>query len=96
MANGILNGMTVSVDKAGRIVLPKKLRDRFRLHAGSELEIVPGKSGLELRPVEQKSAMKRVGNRWVHQGVPQRPVENAVEEMRDERIAELIRRTGLE
>jgi AbrB family looped-hinge helix DNA binding protein len=95
MVNGIFNGMTVSIDKAGRIVLPKKLRDHFRLQAGSELEIVPGKNGLELRPVEQKSAMKRVGKLWVHQGVPQRPIENAVEEMREERIAELIRRSGL-
>lgn len=51
MANAILNGMTVSIDGAGRVVIPKSLRDQFNLHAGSQLEITSGVDGLELKPV---------------------------------------------
>ena len=31
--------MLVTIDRAGRIVVPKSLRERFNLVAGSELEI---------------------------------------------------------
>jgi len=37
--NGILNGMTVTMDGAGRIVIPKAIRDREGLQAGTELNI---------------------------------------------------------
>jgi AbrB family looped-hinge helix DNA binding protein len=33
------NGMTVKIDKAGRIVLPKPVRERLRLREGSEPEL---------------------------------------------------------
>jgi AbrB family looped-hinge helix DNA binding protein len=89
MANGILNGMTVSIDKAGRIVLPKKLRDQFRLRAGSELEIVPTEKGLELKPVGMEPALKRVGGLLVYQGVCREPLTNdLVERLRNERSSE--------
>jgi AbrB family looped-hinge helix DNA binding protein len=31
--------MNVTIDKAGRLVVPKEIRDRLGLHAGDELEI---------------------------------------------------------
>jgi len=52
MAYAIMNGMTVKIDKAGRIVLPKPVRERFQLREGSELVIEEGSDGLTLKPVE--------------------------------------------
>ena len=33
--------MTITIDKLGRIVIPKKIRDRFNLVPGSEMELEP-------------------------------------------------------
>jgi len=39
MAYAITNGMTIRIDKASRIVLPKPVRERFHLRAVSELKL---------------------------------------------------------
>ncbi len=66
MACGILDGMTIKIDKAGRIVLPKPVRERFHLREGSELELEERSDGLTLRPVEQRSSMVQEKGVWVH------------------------------
>lgn len=43
--------MTVMIDKMGRVVVPKPLRDHFALEAGSEMEITVEADGIRLRPV---------------------------------------------
>lgn len=44
--------MTVVIDKMGRLVVPKPLRDQFALEAGSELELTVESDSFRLRPVE--------------------------------------------
>jgi AbrB family looped-hinge helix DNA binding protein len=41
--------MSITIDRAGRIVVPKALRERFGLHPGTELEIEAVADGLRLR-----------------------------------------------
>lgn len=41
---------TITIDNAGRIVLPKPLRDKFRLKGGSKLRIESVGDHLELIP----------------------------------------------
>jgi len=41
--------MSITIDRAGRIVVPKALRERFGLHPGTELDIEAGVDGLHLR-----------------------------------------------
>jgi AbrB family looped-hinge helix DNA binding protein len=94
MVYATCNGMIVSMDGAGRVVLPKPLREQFNLHAGSQLEIIPGADGMELKPVETKPSLVKVNGWWVHQGVMQGgattdPVQ-VVEQSREERINSLI------
>jgi AbrB family looped-hinge helix DNA binding protein len=41
--------MSITIDRAGRIVVPKAFRERFGLHPGTELEIEAEADGLRLR-----------------------------------------------
>lgn len=46
----MVNGMTVTMDKAGRIVLPKPLRDQLHLKPGAEFTIERLGSQIQLEP----------------------------------------------
>jgi AbrB family looped-hinge helix DNA binding protein len=80
--------MTLKVDKAGRIILPKPVRDRFQLREGSELLLEERPDGLTLRPVEQRSSMVQEDGLLVHQGKAPRGFDwdSVVDTIRDEQI----------
>jgi AbrB family looped-hinge helix DNA binding protein len=61
--------MMVTIDKSGRVVIPKVIRDRFDLIAGSELEIVAQWDGIRL---ERRSQSTRV-LAWTDGGRPYFP-----------------------
>jgi len=88
MACAIINGMTIKIDKAGRIVLPKPVRERFRLRAGSDLELEERPEGLILRPVERRPSMIQEKGIWVHLGKAPRGFDwdGAIDALRDERL----------
>ena len=82
------NGMTLKIDKAGRVVLPKPVRDRLGLHEGSDLEIRETAEGVVLTPVEQKPSLVKEGRFWVHTGdlPPGYDILKAIDEDREERM----------
>lgn len=51
MAHGSVRGMRVTIDQAGRIVVPKALRAELQLQGGAALEIRVRDGRLELEPV---------------------------------------------
>jgi AbrB family looped-hinge helix DNA binding protein len=69
MPYAIINGMILKIDKAGRIVVPKPLRERMGLRAGVELEVEEVSGGLTLKPLSDGPSMIREDGFWVHQGV---------------------------
>ena len=79
--------MTLKIDKAGRIVLPKPVRDRLGLRAGMDLELSESSGGLELKPVAQRPSMVRVNGFWVHQGTAPEGFDwdRFIEQSREER-----------
>lgn len=91
MVCAILNGMTVKIDKAGRIVLPKDVRDRLRLRAGTSLELEERAEGLVLRPVGQRPSMIQKDGVWVHLGKAPRGFDwsRIVDDDRDERLKDI-------
>lgn len=91
MVYGNNNGMELQVDKAGRIVLPKRIRDRLRLRPGSALKLEEGPDGLFLRPVERPASLVEKDGILVHMGEapPGFDWNRAVEEHREERIKDL-------
>ena len=60
--------MTTTIDRAGRIVVPKSLRERFNLVAGTELEIEVHGECLQLRRVAAEPALVRKKGILVHHG----------------------------
>lgn len=62
------SAMIITIDRAGRVVVPKALRDRFNLTAGSELEIKAAGDGLKLRRVGTEASLVRKDGILVHHG----------------------------
>ncbi|HEY2104143.1 MAG TPA: AbrB/MazE/SpoVT family DNA-binding domain-containing protein [Candidatus Binataceae bacterium] len=93
MANATINGMTLRIDKAGRIVVPKTLRDRLGLRPDTELEALEQPDGLLLRAIEQRPTMIKVDGLWVHRGVPQPGAnwDDVLAEVREERIKSVLK-----
>ena len=88
MAYGMMNDMNVKIDKSGRIVVPKPLRDRLGLKPDMELEVQEQADGLLLRVPVPHPTMVNVDGLWVHQGTAQANADWArvLEDVRDERL----------
>jgi AbrB family looped-hinge helix DNA binding protein len=56
---------TLTVDKAGRIVLPKPVRDELQLSAGDSLELEISGEQIVLRPVRGRVGMRKKQGIWV-------------------------------
>jgi AbrB family looped-hinge helix DNA binding protein len=93
MVNGIINGMNLKIDRAGRIVLPKPIRQRLGLHPNSDIELVEQADGVLLRPLEQQSPMIKKDGRWVHTGQidPTYDLSRLIDDVREERIRDLLK-----
>ena len=90
----MLNGMTLRMDKAGRVILPKPVRDRLGLHEGSDLDIEETPDGVLLKPTEQRPSMVKKQGLWVHTGkVP--PGFDIVRAIRDDREERIRKQAGL-
>ena len=89
MVYGNLNGMELRIDKAGRIVVPKPLRERLGFKPDTELEAIEQPEGVLLKRVQQRPSMVKVDGLWVHQGraEPGANWERILEDVREERIA---------
>jgi len=80
--------MTLKIDKAGRVVLPKPVRDRLGLRAGSDLEIRETPDGVVLRAAGRRPSLVKKGRFRVHTGElpPGYDILKAIDEDRKERM----------
>jgi AbrB family looped-hinge helix DNA binding protein len=60
--------MTLTIDAAGRVVIPKPLRDKLGLQAGSTLEVLETSDGVTLKPADRKESLERIGSLLVYTG----------------------------
>ena len=94
MVYGINNGMsetTIQMDQAGRIVLPKRLRERFHLHGGDSLAVEVRGDAIELRPTRYAGRLERVNGLLVYTGkIPLQPGEDLVARTREERMDDVL------
>ena len=82
---------TLTLDKAGRVVLPKPVRDELQLGPGDSLELHSSEDEIILRPTRGKGRMYKKQGVWVFDsGEPL--TEDAVERTRHKAIEERERR----
>jgi len=78
----------ITMDKAGRIVVPKPVRDELQLQAGDSLELEISGQAITLRPVRAKARLVREDGMWVitfDEPLPENLVEETIEAVRRER-----------
>ena len=83
----------ITIDKAGRVVIPKRMRDALQIRPGDSLEITASEEQITLRPARAKGRLVKERGLWVHySGTCISPDEAArlVDNMREERIQSLI------
>ena len=56
---------TLTIDKAGRVVLPKPVRDQLQLSAGDSLVLDSAEDRIVLRPVRQVAGMRKKQGIWI-------------------------------
>lgn len=78
--------MEITIDAAGRLVVPKRLRERYNLSPGCRLEIEAGADGIVLRRADSAPALVRKEGILVHHG-PTRVALDVGEFIRAERDA---------
>lgn len=71
--------MQSTIDAAGRIVVPKEIRDRLGLRGGSAVEIRERDGVIEIEPAPTEMALVRRGKRSV--AVPRQPLPPLTDEL---------------
>ena len=86
----------VMMDKAGRIVVPKPLRDQLQLAAGDELDVDSSDDRITLRPLRGTAQLRKKRGVWVFRcGEPlsAATVDETLEQIRRERDDRNLGRT---
>ena len=77
--------MTVTIDKAGRVVIPKQVRDEMRLEPGDTLALDSEGERVTLRPLRTGSPMRKERGVWVFHGDRPLSLDEANQMVRDVR-----------
>lgn len=85
----------VTIDSAGRILIPKSTRDELRLVPGDTLSLETDGERVTLSPVRSGSAMRRENGVWVFRSgkpIPATETDEALQHIR--RMRERSSRSG--
>jgi AbrB family looped-hinge helix DNA binding protein len=78
----------IIIDKAGRVVIPKPLREELRLEPGDSLEMESSGEQITLRPVRGTGPLTKEQGVWVfHSGqpLPASATDEMLRQIREER-----------
>jgi AbrB family looped-hinge helix DNA binding protein len=78
--------MEATLDRFGRIVIPKKIRDNFNLQAGTQIYIEETEQAIILTPKNGEPNLFWKDGVLVFSGVPMGDLSEALTKHRDERV----------
>lgn len=81
--------METTIDRFGRIVIPKRVRDDLGLRAGSVLEIAEVEDEIVLRVRREEPDLVREDGVLIYTGEPAGDLEQAVEAERRSRVGDV-------
>ena len=79
---------TVILDRAGRVVIPKTLRDELHLEAGDRLDIESKGDSVTLRPLRTASPLRKEHGVWLFRGnkkLAAATTDKVLRDLRDQR-----------
>ena len=81
--------METTLDKFGRIVIPKEIRDYFNLRPGSQIRIEESEQTIILKPVVGEPNLHYKDGLLVFSGVPMGGLEKTLEKHREDRFRKI-------
>lgn len=85
-----------TIDKAGRIVIPKSLRDNLQLQPGDTLELEGTTDRIVLKPLRAETPLRKERGIWVYRTgrpLPTSVYENALRQAREDRDRQILGNT---
>ena len=79
------------VDRFGRIVIPKKIREDFNLEAGTQIRFEESEEGIVLKPVRGEPNLHWKDGILVFSGSALGDLSNAIEKHREERARNILK-----
>lgn len=80
----------LTLDKAGRVMIPKSLRTELHLGPGDTLQLESEGEQITLRPSRPKALLKKERGVWVYQGErTDASITAAIDREREKRIREV-------
>lgn len=81
----------ITLDKAGRVVIPKSLREHMHLAPGDTLQLEQEGERITLRPVRPQATLKKEHGIWVYQGErADVSIPEMIDREREKRLRELV------
>jgi len=82
---------TISIDKAGRVVVPKPLREKLGLEAGDNLLVESDGDQITLRPIRPQPLLVKEYGMWVYNGAPSNEsIPDMIDREREKRVREFF------
>jgi AbrB family looped-hinge helix DNA binding protein len=82
----------LTLDQAGRVLIPKALRRELHLGAGDTLQLENEGDEIRLRPLRPKALLKKEHGVWVYQGEPSdASIADLIDRSREGRSREQVR-----
>lgn len=79
------------VDRFGRIVIPKKIRDNFNLEPGAQIRFEESEQGILLKPIQGEPNLRWKDGVLVFSGSASEDLSNAVAKHREERVRNALK-----